>query len=140
MYTSSYSWANVVEALWPPDATRRLRLPKSMIPHPLTIDGMRESIGLPEGQSRDYRLRLGETHAGLHVREFSTWYEAHVDEVDPSVDVIGHARRDAPGVFIGGAATLGAIVGASIGKSGRAAVAGAAVVGILAALLASRER
>lgn len=134
------TWADVVQQLWPPDSRHHLRLPKGTVPHPLTVKGMRPSAGLPEGQLRDFRVRLGTTTAGLHVKEFQHHYEAHLDAHDPSVQPVEHFVVDAPGAFIGGTAALGAIIGAAAGRSGGAAAGGAILGALLAALIASESR
>lgn len=134
------TWADVVQQLWPPDSRHHLRLPKAIVPHPITVQGMRTSMGLPEGQVRDYRVRLGETTAGLHIKEFQHHYEAHLDAYDPVVKPVEHFVVDAPGAFVGGAAALGAVIGATAGRSGGAAAAGALLGALLAALVASERR
>jgi hypothetical protein len=94
------------------------------------------SVGLPEGQAADYRLVLADG-AGLHVKDFGTHYEAHIDEVHPEVNAVEHLRRDAPGVFVVGGAALGAAIGAGAAKSKEAALVGAAIGGLFAAILAA---
>lgn len=139
MRCDGISWSDVVVQLWPPDASRRLRIPRGLIPHPLTVRNMRPSVGLPEGQLRDFRAVLEPTSAGLHVKEFANHYEAHVDAVHPAHGVAEHVRVDAPGALIGGSAALGAIIGASIGASGPASAVGALVGGLLGVFVASLD-
>jgi len=65
----------------------------------------------PKGQMADYRYALTDGR-GIHVREYDGTYAVHWDEVDPSVNVVGHLVRDAPGVVLLGALALGLILGA----------------------------
>lgn len=91
---------------------------------------------MPEGQDADYRLvLLG--GAGFHVRDFTTHYDAHIDQVHPDVNPVEHLRRDAPRAFIASGVALGALVGRGVGTSKEATLAGAAIGGLFAALLAS---
>lgn len=131
------SWRDAVALLRFEAPRTVLRVPKVWLPHPLTA-GMTTSIGLPEGQLADYRLRLQGT-AGLHVKDFGEHYEIHVDEVHPDVNPIEHLRRDSPGTFVAGGAALGALIGSALGKKSDSVIGGAVLGGILAALLASNK-
>jgi len=51
----------------------------------------------------------------------------HVDRVNPDCGVFEHVRQDAPGAWTAGAGILGLLVGLALGRSGRAALAGAAL-------------
>lgn len=139
MYAKQYEWSDVILALWPPDATQRMRIPKNQISHPLATKGMKPGIGLPEGQSNDYRLQLVPSNAGLHVKEFKNHYEAHIDKVHPAVNFVEHIRQDAPGMFVGTTAAMGALVGVAAGRSADAALVGALIGGLFGALAASIE-
>lgn len=126
-------WLDVAEYLSGQDPGTIFRVPVSGMEHPLD-SGMRRSAGLPLGQRSDFRFRLDEC-AGLHVRDFGTHYEAHIDKVDPSCDPVEHGLQDAPGATIIGTAALGALLGGFLGKSRDALFAGAAI-GALVALAA----
>jgi len=91
------------------------------VPHPSRA-GMRRSLGLPRGQAADYR---GELSGGrcLHVRTFVDHYVAHVDQVDPGRDVLGHLRADVPGLYLAGLAATAGALGARMG-GWRGALAG----------------
>lgn len=129
------TWGSVIQLLAHHSPRTVCRVEKGALPHPLAA-GMKRSIGMPEGQAADYRLvLLG--GAGFHVKDFTTHYEAHIDEVHPDVNAIEHLRRDAPGTFIASGVALGAIVGRGVGTSKEAALAGAALGGLFAALLTS---
>lgn len=128
------SWTDVATILADYPWRTRLRLEKGFLPHPLS-SGMSTSSGMPEGQVADYRYAF-EDGSGLHVKDFEDHYEAHLDEVHPDVNLIEHLRQDAPSVFIGGSAALGAAVGGLIGKSWKSALAGAAIAGLLGTALA----
>ncbi len=131
------TWNGVVRVLKQYSPRTVVEIPKGGLPHPRAA-GLSRSIGLPEGQSSDYRalLRGG---AGLHVKDFGTHYEAHIDEVHPDVDAIEHLRVDAPGVFVAGGVALGAVVARSLGASRDATVVGGVLGGLLAALVATRD-
>ena len=132
------SWNGVIRVLSRYEPRTILRVEKGVLGHPKTA-GMTTSIGLPEGQLADYRLVLS-SGAGLHVKDFGSHYEAHIDEVHPDVDAMEHLRRDAPGVYIAGGAALGAAVGRTLGTSKNATLVGALFGGLIAAAIAaSRE-
>lgn len=122
-------WARVSRALGAQPPGTVLRVPKWQYPHPVD-SGAHVSIGLPMGQSADFRWRLPGC-AGLHVRDFGSHYEAHVDQVDPSCDPVEHARRDAPEVFLAGAGAIGAMIGAFLGRSSEATLVGAGLGALL---------
>lgn len=117
------------------EARTTVRLRKGVLPHPLAV-GMSRSIGIPEGQDADFRLVLTDG-SGLHVKDFGSHYEAHIDEVHPDVNVVEHLRKDAPGIFVAGGVALGAAIGRSIGTSKDATFVGAALGGLFAAMLAA---
>lgn len=129
------SWQDVVDLLGEHPWRTRVQVPKGHLPHPQAA-GMTPSSGLPEGQVADYRYLL-DGGIGLHVKDFGTHYEAHLDEVHPDVDVVEHLRQDAPHVYVGGAVALGAAVGGLLSKDWKGAVAGAAIAGLLGAALAA---
>ena len=127
------TWNGVVRVLrgYPPRTA--MHISKGILPHPRTF-GMTGSIGMPEGQLADFRRVLANGQ-GLHVKDFGSHYEAHIDEVHPDVNAIEHLRRDAPGVFIAGGTALGAVIGKSVGTTANATLLGAAIGGLVAALL-----
>jgi hypothetical protein len=129
------TWARVITTLQQYEPRTTARVEKGHLPHPLAA-GMKSSIGMPEGQTADYRLVL-QGGAGLHVKDFGTHYEAHIDEVHPDVNAIEHMRRDAPGMFVASGAALGAVIGKSVGSSKDATIVGAVLGAAFAALLAS---
>jgi hypothetical protein len=129
------TWNGVVRVLQNYTPRTICRVEKGLLPHPRAV-GMKLSIGMPEGQSADYRLLLPRNE-GLHVKDFGTHYEAHIDEVHPDVNAIEHLRRDAPGAFIASGVALGAMIGKRVGTTKDAALAGAALGGLFAALLVS---
>ncbi len=131
------TWQDVVLALSHRPAGTILRLRKGLLVHPRRA-GMKPSVGLPEGQSADWRRRLAGGR-GLHVKVFRDHYEAHIDRVHPDVNPVEHLRQDAPGVFVGGGVALGAALGAAVGRWGSSTAVGAALGGVLAALWASAD-
>jgi len=99
---------------------------------------MKSSMGLPVGQIADWRFPHPICH-GLHVREYESYYTAHIDRANPNCDPVGHMNLDAPAV--GGGAALGALVGLALGESAGAMFVGALIGGALgAAVSATAER
>lgn len=134
-------WANVARELAAHPPGTILRVPKWRYPYPVDA-GAHVSIGLPLGQSADFRWRLAGC-AGLHVRDYGAHYEAHIDQVDPGCDPIEHLRQDAPEVFLAGAGAIGALLGALLGRSSEATIVGAGLgtlLGIAALPEATRPK
>lgn len=128
---TAYSWEGVVDLLREHEPGTILRLPKHLLSHPEDA-GATPSVGLPMGQKADFRWTLDDC-TGLHVRDFGTHYEAHLDRVDPACNVVEHLRRDAPGSYVAGSTAIGAALGLLLGGSKEAAFAGAglgALVGL----------
>lgn len=108
------SWSDVRASLFASGGT--LDVPLADIEHPRDA-GATDSIGLPRGQSEDWRFPPDAACRGLHVQRFGDTWRAHIDEVHPSCSLIGHARRDAPAAYVLGCAALGTAVGALAGKA-----------------------
>lgn len=130
MFTDHSTWRRIGLQLarHPPGTVWRIE--KHLVPHP-EDDGLQPSIGLPIGQSADFRLRLPNC-LGLHVHDFGRHYQAHVDRVHPDCGVVEHLRRDAPEAYLTAGVALGALLGALLGKKSDAVLAGAALGGLLA--------
>jgi hypothetical protein len=126
------NWNDVLTVLASQPVGTVLRFPKYWIVHP-EDQGASVSVGLPVGQSADYRWRLGDGRC-LHVRDFVAHYEAHVDHVHPSVNAVEHLRRDAPGAYVFGTAALGLLAGVLLGRSKEAALVGLGVGAVLGAV------
>ena len=78
-----------------------IRIPKEVRPY--MPDWAEETIlGEPQESRKQYR------HGNLHIREYDDSYTAHIDDVDPRKDPLGHLVRDAPHVFIGAGCGLAA--------------------------------
>lgn len=90
-------------------------VPRSAIVHPRDA-GAVESIGLPRGQSSDWRFPPESDCKGLHVQAFGELWEAHVDQVHPDCSVIQHARKDAPQAWVGAGMAGGALLGLAVGR------------------------
>lgn len=127
-------WNIVFSQLVTYPAGEALLVPKHLAVHPEAA-GARRSMGLPVGQQADFRWIIGDCR-GLHVRDFGTHYEAHIDRVDPACDLVEHLRQDSPGSYVAGSAALGALIGALIGS--REAVLVGAAIGAVAGALTSR--
>ena len=112
-----------------------MRVEKHQVPHPRDA-GMTMSLGLPLGQTTDFRMPFPNC-GGLHVRDFGTHYEAHLDQRNPHCDPVGHAVVDTPAVA--GAVALGALAGIALGRSKESLFVGAAIGGVLGLLVATSE-
>jgi len=132
MTARTTTWRDVHDFLRSHPPGEILRLPKYVLPHPEDA-GAARSVGLPLGQAADFRWRLRDCRS-LHVRDFQTHYEAHIDFVDPSCDPVEHLRRDLPEGYVGAVAAIGGLLGALIGGSREAAVVGAGLGAAVAAL------
>ena len=124
------NWSQILEELKREEHGCTMRLPAHTMEHPRDA-GMSLSVGLPMGQRNDYRLKLDDC-SGLHVRDFRTHYEAHIDKVHPSCDPVEHALRDAPGATILGMTALGSLLGGLLGRTKESFLAGAVVGAFLA--------
>ncbi len=110
------TWNQVIQQLFEKGFRQDLRIHKSGIVHPTHIQGMQRHSGSPMGQLADYRLVLREG-SGLHIREYDTYWTAHLDEVDPQVSVLEHLRQDAPGWHMLATGSIGAAVAKAFGAS-----------------------
>lgn len=132
MLMQTTTWAAVLAQLKAQPVGTVLRIPKHLLRHPTTA-GADVSVGLPVGQSADFRWRLWDC-SGMHARDFGTYYEVHIDRVDPSCDCVEHLRQDAPGAYVAGAAALGGLLGILFGRSREAVLAGAGLGALVGAL------
>lgn len=82
---------------------------KSKMVHPI-FDGFRKSVGWPMGENSNWRLQLRDGSC-IHVREYDGHYTAHLDKVDPDVNLIDHLRKDFPVGYIGVFSLAGAMLG-----------------------------
>lgn len=131
-----WTWEEVAERLCQEHQGSMVRLPKHLAQHPRD-GGMRASIGLPVGQSADFRLAL-HNRRGLHVQEFSGHYEAHLDSLDSTCTAMVHLQREARrGVAT--SAVLGGLVGGLLGRSRSAFAIGLLVGAGLGGVLRGEE-
>jgi len=130
----TYGWDQVIAMLAAKPAGTRIRFEPHMVAHPLDA-GFRRSIGLPAGQRSDFRLTLPDCR-GLHVQDFGTHYEAHLDRTDPECDALLHLQKDAAGAYVAGATALGALFGLLIGKRPEAVLVGALIGGVVGGISA----
>jgi hypothetical protein len=127
------TWEDVHAFLAGADYHRIAVVPKGALPDPATA-GANRSLGLPVGQTSDWRFPPDAACQGLHVQDFGDCWHVHLDIVHPTCDLLGHLRADAP--RFGAYATLtglGALAG-GVYKGGKGAILGA-TAGILTALL-----
>ena len=89
-----HSWAGVANYLRSQPSPACLRVLKRDVQHP-TVAGMTRSLGLPVGQIADWRMPHPNCH-GLHVREYLSYYTAHVDKKNPRCDLPAHLAEDTP--------------------------------------------
>ena len=95
------------------DYHQSIRVSKLDVPPPTVNDGFEESIGEPENQIRDMRMRINGTEC-MHVKEYAEYYNVHRDRVDPKYDPVGHLIYDSPEVLV--AIGVGIISGYGAGK------------------------
>ena len=117
-----YSWRGIASQLAGEPPGTKVRVEKHLAEHPKD-GGLRPGVGLPVGQTADFRLTLPDCR-GLHVQDFGTHYEAHIDQTDPACDLVRHLVQDAPGTFVVGSAIAGGLVGLILGRSIEAFAAG----------------
>lgn len=132
-----WNWQQALNQLWNEPHSTELRLEKHAVQHPRDA-GLRVGMGLPLGQIADYRLRLADNR-GLHVRDFGSYYLAHIDQTDPACDPLLHLLQDAPKTAVSTFAAVGALLGLALGQNEKAAGVGAAL-GLLAGSLAVAGR
>ena len=114
MQFDNWRWWQVRQqvAALPPGT--RLALLKTEIGHPQKA-GAVYSVGLPVGQSEDWRFPPERNCAGVHVQDMGDHWDVHLDTVHPACDLTEHVRRDAPGAWRLGGAAVGGLVGATLG-------------------------
>lgn len=100
------NWADVERVLESSSPGVRMVLTKDKIIPPPDA-GAQKSLGIPVGQSLDWRFPPRPDGAGLHVHEFPDRYEAHLDQIHPEVSTIKHLVFDLPKLFW---ATLSGII------------------------------
>ncbi len=115
------------------DADGSIIIPKAV--RPIVGDIEETALGSKKGAKRQYR------HGNLHIREYDSYYTAHMDKVDPRRDPLGHLLVDAPEYLVGAAvaAYVGRKVGAKVyekrkteGKGAKDAAVDAVIAGLLA--------
>ncbi len=135
-----FSWADVTNRLMSLKPKSRVRIDKSEIPPPKSVPRFRRSTGFHQkGTQTHWRATLPDGRC-LHVLERRGDYEAHLDLVDPAVDLLGHLAQDAPAFFMISSLATGLLVGAGVTyvATGRAeeTSGGALLGGLLATLFA----
>jgi hypothetical protein len=93
------TWDDVHDELARRPPRTVLPLARGALPDPRAV-GARESIGLPRGQGADLRFPPDGARRGLHVQAFPDHWEAHLDQMHPECDFLGHLRRDAPTALV----------------------------------------
>ncbi len=109
-----------------------LRIPKRRLPHPAE-GGARPSIGMPEGQSADFRINLSDSRC-LHIRVFAGHYEAHLDHVDPASNLHAHMAGSPSRGNAAAWAGIGALVGLMVGGKKEGMVVGGLIGLVLGGL------
>lgn len=129
-------WHEVAQLLAAQPAGAILRVQKHQVEHP-SAAGLVPGVGLPLGQRSDFRWPSG-FPVGLHVRDFGAHYEAHLERTDAARHLIDQLGTATSGSHVAAMAALGALMGSLLGKKPEAALAGAAVGGLLALLTANQ--
>jgi hypothetical protein len=134
-YTYHISWKTVIQQVRTLPSGRDLEVAKDAVVHPRDA-GFERHVGLPFGTFGDFRRATADGGC-IHVREETDRYLVHWDKVDPRRDLIEHGRQDAPHLYLGAAAAIGALIGK---HSGKGALACASIVAFIALLtLPKRE-
>ena len=98
-------------------------MPLADIAHPRS-SGAKKSVGLPKGQSSDWRFPPEFDCAGMHAREYIDRWDVHVDSVHPECSIADHIRTDAPAVWLAGGTAIGLGVGFLFGHPVIGSIAG----------------
>jgi len=116
-----YSWFAISRNVLTKPPHVDVIIPKDMAPDPKE-EGIKETIGEPQGQIQDYELTLQDGRR-IHIRKFEKFYKAHWDKFSPIINAFEHLRYDAPHWWVSlcalGFAILGflvyGVVGAALG-------------------------
>lgn len=98
------------------------------VPHPRDA-GAVSAVGMPRGQSEDWRFPPDDLCRGVHVQRFGTLWLVHVDKVHPDCSLIGHARMDAPALYVGAGAGIGLLAGLALGNATAGVIIGSVLAG-----------
>ncbi len=121
--TNYGTWDDVRAVLAASAYHRVVVVPKTSLPLPWDVGALR-SIGLPRGQTADWRFPPDQACQGVHVQDFGDTWHVHLDIVHPTCDLLGHLRADAPRLGAYGAlAGLGGLAG-GMAKGPRGALIG----------------
>ncbi len=90
---AALDWRGVRQYLLRQDPGTTCAVHRTMIAHPRAA-GAILSIGLPVGQSEDWRFPPSAQGDGLHVQGFGDSWRAHIDRIHPEVNPIGHLLTD----------------------------------------------
>jgi hypothetical protein len=128
------SWDQVRKELTQSPYHRTIVIPKDAIADPASAGALR-SIGIPRGQSGDYRFPPDASCQGVHVQDYGDSWHVHLDLVHPACGVLAHVRADAPRLGAYAAlAGIGGLAGGVFGRGKRDVIVGLSA-GILTALL-----
>jgi hypothetical protein len=93
--TTPATWDDVRAALLDQPCGTVIAYAKTSLPAPSSA-GAIASVGLPVGQTADWRFPPDADCRGLHVQDFGDTWHAHIDRVHPTCDLLEHIRQDAP--------------------------------------------
>ena len=112
------TWAEVEAELAAAPPGAQASYGRDEIGHPGAA-GAVAGVGLPRGQLADWRFPPTASCRGLHVHEFAERWVAHLDQVHPACDPVGHLFQDAPIVLlaIGAGAMLGGLLVRHLARS-----------------------
>jgi len=80
-------------------AVDKIDVPKS-IGNPMETGLFVTSVGKIRGQIRDYRGSIDNSNLGIHIVEFLTHYEVHIDHFDPYKKPLEHLIIDSPDTIL----------------------------------------
>jgi len=93
-----HSWFAIMRSVLTKPPHVDVIIPKDMVLDPKE-EGIKETIGEPQGQIQDYELTLQDGRR-IHIRKFEKFYKAHWDKFSPIINAVEHLRHDAPNWWI----------------------------------------
>lgn len=123
------AWSVLVSRIRRPGLDGAVYFHPALIPHP-TLAGAEPSLGLPAGQTEDWRFGPSLDGRGVHVQLVGGLWRVHVDRVHPDRSLLEHIRQDAPSMWLVSTTAACAAVGAALGGKSGAAIGG--LLGLIA--------
>lgn len=129
--TAYHAWSSLVSRIRRPGLEGAVFFHPALVPHPL-LAGAEPSLGLPAGQTEDWRFGPSLDGRGVHVQLVGGLWRVHVDRVHPDRSLLEHTRQDAPPMWVASTTAAGAALGAALGGKSGAMVGG--LLGLVAGI------